>query len=357
MANGDLTRLWVYRGLIDDALVAFFGTAAQRFEVELSDHSRQALKHLREYTLRPGKRIRGSLAALSYDTAAGRSQAVQGLQLGVVLELLQSYLLIIDDVMDQSSLRRGKPTVHKLYESSTGEFGGAHEAEMLAINIGCLAQHLANLQLAEIDVPAEQFRQTTELLHRNIGVTGLGQLDDLHQRPGREISEAEVLEKYRHKSSYYTFVNPLQVGLALAGKADEASLKAAEAFGVPAGVAFQLHDDYLGIFGDEAKLGKQTLDDLREGKFTLLVQYALQQADDLAREELLGMLGNPAASLEDLHRMQAILAATGAQKYCLQQMKMHAEIAKKALQTAPVGDENLSQILADLVDYAVTRES
>ena len=351
-----LASLRAYRPLIDAEMKRFMAEAPGLFGVELSDHSRQALQHLADYSTRAGKRIRGSLAALAYDTAAGTEHAEQAIQLGVVLELMQNYLLIVDDVMDKSTLRRGQPTLHELYRDLTADFGGEHEANMLAVNIGVLAQHLANLLLSTIDVPKDRLDAAFRVLHTNIAATGFGQIDDLYQQLGREVTAEDIARKYRLKSSYYTFVNPLQLGFVLAGQAAEMRLQACVAFGEPAGIAFQLHDDYLGIFGDSGKIGKPSLDDIREGKYTLLMHYALEHASAADRKQLAAILGKPEADEADLQTAQAILEATGAKAYCQAQARAQVERAKTVLETDELGDEQFRGTLAALVDFSVSRE-
>jgi geranylgeranyl diphosphate synthase type I len=351
-----LDSLRAYRPLIDAEMSRFMTSAPELFGVELSEHSRQALQHLVEYSTRAGKRIRGSLAALTYDTAAGTMHAEQAIRLGVVLELMQNYLLIVDDVMDKSTLRRSQPTVHELYRELTTDFGGEHEANMLAVNIGVLAQHLANMLLSAIDVPRERLNEAFRVLHTNIAATGFGQLDDLYQQPGRDVSAEDIARKYRLKSSYYTFINPLQLGLVLAGAADERKLQACVAFGEPAGIAFQLHDDYLGIFGEHSKTGKPSLDDIREGKYTLLMHYALEHAAKPGQKLLRSILGNQAAKIADLQTVQEILETSGAKAYCRAQAQAQVDRAKDALNDEALGDEPFRETLAALVDFSVSRE-
>jgi geranylgeranyl diphosphate synthase type I len=350
-----LDRLRAYGPLIDAEMARFMDGAPTLFGVELSDHSRQALAHLAEYSTRAGKRIRGSLAALAYDTAASTSRAKQAIQLGVVLELMQNYLLIVDDVMDRSTHRRSQPTVHELYRELTADFGGEHEANMLAVNIGVLAQHLANLLLSMIDVPAQR-RDAFRVLHTNIAATGFGQLDDLYQQLGRPVSAEDIARKYRLKSSYYTFINPLQLGFVLAGAASPEKLQASVDFGEPAGIAFQLHDDYLGVFGESSKLGKPSLDDVREGKYTLLMHYALEHAVASERKQLEAILGKGDADEADLQTVQAILESSGAKAYSQAQARAQVARAKAALQSGVLGSPEFRDTLAALVDYSVSRE-
>lgn len=351
-----LEALRAYRPLIDAEMARFMSSAPELFGVELSEHSRQALQHLTDYSTRAGKRIRGSLAALAYDSASGTDHAEQAIQLGVVLELMQNYLLIVDDVMDKSTLRRSEPTVHELYRELTADFGGEHEANMVAVNIGVLAQHLANLLLSTIDVPKDRIDVAFRVLHTNIAATGFGQLDDLYQQLGRPVSADDIARKYRLKSSYYTFVNPLQLGFVLAGTATDTKLAACASFGEPAGIAFQLHDDYLGIFGEGSKLGKPSLDDIREGKYTLLMHYALEHAFVDDKKKLESVLGKADANEHDLKAVRKILESTGAKAYCEAQAQAQVDRAKETLNSDELGDERFRETLAALVDFSVSRE-
>lgn len=351
-----LENLNAYRPLIDAEMTRFMDSAPKMFGVELSDHSRQALQHLADYSTRAGKRIRGSLGALAYDAAAGTEHAEPAIQLGVVLELMQNYLLIVDDVMDKSTQRRSQPTIHELYRDLTADFGGEHEANMLAVNIGVLAQHLANLLLSTIDVPNDRLNEAFRVLHTNIAATGFGQLDDLYQQLGRPVSAEDIARKYRLKSSYYTFVNPLQLGFVLAGVTEPVRLEACVSFGEPAGIAFQLHDDYLGIYGESSKLGKPSLDDIREGKYTLLMHYALEHAESADRKKLELRLGKVDADETDLEMVRHILESSGAKAYCQAQARAQAERAQTVLQTDELGDQTFRATLSALVDFSVSRE-
>ncbi|MGH7241528.1 MAG: polyprenyl synthetase family protein, partial [Candidatus Saccharimonadales bacterium] len=230
MSSG-LEVLGGYKTEIQDATAALFADAPKLLDVELSDDGAEALDRLEAYAQRPGKCLRGSVAALTYDMAAGTEHAPEGVQLGAVLELMQSYLLIIDDVMDRSPLRRGAPSLHMLYQEAGSD---EHEAGMLAISVGLIAQHLGSLSLQQLAVPAEARLQVMGLMHRNMAITGFGQFDDVAHVNLSRPAKVDIVDTYRKKTSYYTFVNPLQLGFALAGKADAATLRDCEAYGLPA---------------------------------------------------------------------------------------------------------------------------
>jgi geranylgeranyl diphosphate synthase type I len=146
----------------------------------------------------------------------------------------------------------------------------------------------------------------------------------------------------------------LQLGFALAGKVDPTLLAACEAFGVPAGIAFQLHDDHLGIFGDIAT-GKSNHDDLREGKFTLMVAHASAQADGGQKKKLQALLGNAEATEDDLKAFRDILLATGADEYCQQQALVYADHARRQLADGAIGSPAMTEVLDGLLGYIVTR--
>ena len=355
MSETNLETLHGYSAPITETLESVLTGLRQEFPTDLSALGEWALQELTDYVQRPSKRLRGSLAAYTYDAMCGNdSISKQGLQLGAALELMQNYLLIVDDVMDQSPLRRGQPTVQVLYKSAHPD-ASEHEADMAAVNVGLLAQHVASIVLSRIDESSDRVKTVAETVHRNIAITGLGQIDDLYQQIGRKVERTDIERKHILKSAYYTFINPIQAGLALAGVED--SHNDAVRYGVPAGTAFQVHDDYLGIFGDGAETGKMNLDDIREGKYTFMVQYALENAEtsDIAR--LTQILGNPKASVADLVIIRDIFRKTGAVKANEEVERRSMEAANSAVTNSTLWPEDYKRSLIALVKYSVERTS
>ncbi len=346
-----------YRKKIDDEIAGFFESLPSRIDFDLSADSKRAVELLKEYSLRPGKRIRGSLAAFAYDYVKKTSFGVAGLKLGVALELVQNYLLIIDDVMDKSETRRGEPTIHLLYTKEPAVWASDdHTTTMLAINVGLIAQHLASIIVSELPEEGAILNQISRVMHKNILGTGFGQLDDLSQQIGQKVTEEDIVRKYLLKSSYYTYINPLQTGLILGGVADQVVLDEVREFGSAAGIAFQLFDDYLGIYGDDQKTGKSNLDDIKEGKYTLQVQYALAHASEQDVKTLHEILGNDSATSSQGNEVRAILTHCGAQKYLLERTQSYAEQAKKQLETSIIWDSEAQDMLKKLVDFTVSRD-
>ncbi len=350
------TSIQEYKPQIDTALNDFFVELPSLLHQDLSQQSLDAIGKLKEYTLRPGKRIRGSLASFAYDYVTGKQYGEEGLQLAVALELVQSYLLIIDDVMDRSDLRRGLPTVHQLYMSDQQKSQvDVHLANMLAVNIGLIAQHLVNIIVARIAEQPERIQQVVLTLHKNIAATGLGQIDDASQIIGNSFTEEDILRKYRMKSSYYTFVNPLQLGVILGGGDTAENMQEIESFGVDAGIAFQLKDDLLGVFGVSKDTGKSSTDDLEEGKYTLLVQYALDHANADDVVYLKDTIGTPGVSNATAQKIQAIFERCGAKEYIEKTIDIYADRAVQQVVNSKFWNDNAKDALLAIVNYSIMR--
>ncbi len=345
----------MYREDLERALEQAFDEFRTVLPEVISPQADWALATMREYSLRPGKRVRGSLAvvtALHTGSGVNKDQAVR---IGCVVELLHDYLLIVDDVMDKSALRRGKPTVHLLYQKQYGAQVSEFEAEMVAINVGLLVQHMASWLLAGVEADAAAHAQLGKIVHSNIAVTGLGQIDDTFQQIGRMNTDtSDILRKYQQKSGYYTFINPLQCGLALSGKYDPAAQQAAERYGLSAGVAFQLNDDYEGLFGKSGETGKENLDDIRDGKFTLLIQQGLSSASEDDKTTLVHLIGKADATTADLETVRAILKRSGAAGYVRNEARGYAAQAKQAAREGEaVWGKDFALLLEQLADTVI----
>lgn len=328
------------------------------FAATLPEHSELAawaLEQGKQYTLRPSKRVRGGLAAAAYDQATGQRYSAAGLQLGAAIEIVQNYLLIVDDVIDRSVSRRGAPTIHKLYQQYSGS--DEREADMMGILVGELQGQLVNHAITTIEeVSADDKLRIMQMLARDLTITDLAQMDDVWQQFGvHAVIEADLLRKYEQKSSYYSFVNPLTCGLVLAGKNLDQVRSDAEAFGLPAGIAFQLRDDYLGVFGDTSQTGKPNLDDLREGKNTLMVHLAASRGSDNQKKLLAKLLGDEAATEADLIEFQQILMDTKADVDALKRAEQYMNAAASAARDASSWSSEFGEMLAGLVEFSVRR--
>ncbi|MFZ0215187.1 MAG: polyprenyl synthetase family protein [Candidatus Dormiibacterota bacterium] len=204
-----------------------------------------------------GKRIRPWLACWGY-RAADRALDESILRAASALELVHTFALIQDDVMDDSATRRGRPAAHTVLGLPT------------ALLLSDLALIWGDQLLCEAGFTPERLADGLRVLNALRTEVTVGQYLDVEGRP----DEARALEVNRLKTASYTVLRPIQLGLALGG-ARRTTIDAVPAYAEPAGIAFQLRDDVLGAFGDEATTGKPAGDDLRNEKPTWLWARAL----------------------------------------------------------------------------------
>jgi geranylgeranyl diphosphate synthase type I len=245
-----------------------------------------AVTELERFVLRGGKRVRPSFAWWGWRGAGGDPDGADApavLRACAALELIQACALVHDDLMDASATRRGHPTVHVAFARHHQEQGWRGDSDRFGLAASVL---LGDLALAWADDMLRGAGLAVGALQRcapvweamRTEVLGGQYLDVLTEVRGDESPEA-ALRTARFKTAAYTVERPLHLGAALAG-APEELVAAYRAFGTDVGVAFQLRDDLLGVFGDPAVTGKPAGDDLREGKRTLLLSFALQAADE-----------------------------------------------------------------------------
>lgn len=254
-----------------------------------------------------GKRLRPAFCHWAFVGAGGTDLSVST-DAGASLELLHTFALVHDDVMDDSPMRRGMPSIHALFAERHGAEGWRGESrrfgESVAILLGDLAFVYADQLLA--GAPDDALRVFTEMrVEVNIGQY----LDMRAGADGRhERGRAQRISVF--KSGKYTVERPLHLGAALAGRLDELG-PGFTVYGLPLGEAFQLRDDLLGAFGEEALLGKPVGDDLREGKVTELVSAAREAASPAALA-VLDRIGADDMTDDEVRRAREVIIETGA---------------------------------------------
>jgi geranylgeranyl diphosphate synthase type I len=296
-----------------------------------------AVEELRSFLAAGGKRIRPLLCACGWHAAGGGPESPGLISAGAALEMFHAFALIHDDVMDRSETRRGKPTVHRCLATEFARTHSLAEAEQLgnggAILVGDLALTWSDELLHSTGLSPDRFAATLSLVDEMRTEVMYGQYLDLTGSARLEACTDMPLTVIKYKTAKYTIERPLQLGATLAG-ASQRLLDALSAFAIPLGEAFQLRDDVLGIFGDPGETGKSRLDDLREGKHTVLVALALAEADGQQEADLRATLGNQAISEADAARAREIMTATGAAAGIERMISERYEAAMDALTTA-----------------------
>jgi geranylgeranyl diphosphate synthase, type I len=253
---------------------------------------------LEEFVLGGGKRLRPAFAywgwrsVSSNPTDRAEDIGAQVLLLFSALELLHASALIHDDVIDCSATRRGRPTTHIRFAALHRDRGWRGPADQFGISaailLGDLALAWADDMVAGVDL-APDARNRVRRVWADIRTELLGgQYLDIVAEASAAESIASAMTVNTYKTASYTVSRPLQLGVAAA--ADRPDVHALfHEVGTDLGVAFQLRDDVLGVFGDPVVTGKPSGDDLRSGKRTVLLATAVELADksDAAAAKLL----------------------------------------------------------------------
>ncbi|MEU2713939.1 polyprenyl synthetase family protein [Streptomyces sp. NPDC007205] len=305
-----LTESATVTARVDRSLEVFL---QRRIADETDPAAHQLLVVLRDFILNGGKRVRPLFCYWGWRGAGGSADDPDLIAVAAALELFHAAALIHDDIIDDSDLRRGRPTVHlslgkwhaeQDWQGESQAFG--HHGALLAGD-ACLVWSEEMFNDSPLVVRGERARR----LFARLRTSALyGEFLDLvgEARGGRL---ADALKIVRHKTASYTIRYPLQIGGALAG-ADEALLAAYDTFGLLLGEAFQLRDDVIGLFGAPELTGKEPLDDARKGKPTALIAVARKMADPVQHARLDLLYGSERLGLDDLAELRDVVRATGA---------------------------------------------
>jgi geranylgeranyl diphosphate synthase type I len=349
--------LAVVHGRLAEHLDAFLVAKAAE-TAELDPVLREVTDEIQSLVSAGGKRLRPAFVYWGHRaTGAPHDDAV--LQPAAAVELLHTFALLHDDVMDRSASRRGRPSAHAALADAHARQRRLGDAEWFGCSAAILAGDLTYVWADELfdgtalppDAVARARAVFTDLRREVIA----GQYLDLVLAADDAAAEEGARRVALLKSARYTVTRPLLLGAALAPAADGARVAPAlQAFGDAVGLAFQMRDDVLGLFGDPAETGKSTLDDLREGKRTLLVLRALRLADDTQRAQLRACLGDPELDHAGADAARALVAATGALASIEALIAAHHAVALRAIVDLPAPAR---AALTELADLAICRRA
>lgn len=328
----------------------------EKLDGQKDPFNRRIVEDIYRFARAGGKRIRPSLVVAGYLGADGK-EVEKVVKASISYELLHVYLLIHDDIMDHDELRRGQPTVWKSIMDRYVSSGlSRHEAESLAIIAGDLAETYASEALLSAGFDAETTVEALKQLHEITERTGYGQTLDisLEMLPVSKVREEDVLRVHELKTAKYTIEGPIHMGAILAN-ADEDVFRVYSEYALPVGIAFQLQDDIMGVFGDEKKTGKPVGSDIREGKRTLLIVKAYENATPKQRKLIEAILGRQSATAEEIETIKEIIVETGSLDYSKEMMNHLVSEGKAAIENAPIR-EDIKEFLIDIADYVVKRE-
>lgn len=294
---------------------------------------------MRDYPDRGGKHIRGLLVL--FTAQAFHADAEHALPLAAGVELFQNWVLIHDDIEDDSEERRGSPALHRLHGMP------------LALNAGD-ALHVYMWQAVFMG-PAQARDEFVHMIHR----TAEGQHMDLSwvEHARWDIAEQDYLHMVQLKTAYYTVISPLRLGMLAAGyQPDPRCIE----LGLALGAAFQIRDDVLNLVAEGDAYGKELAGDLWEGKRTLMLLHWLEHASSEQREFFLQAMNKPRSQKDpaEIARIHQWLVESGAVDYAMEVANREAERGLALLQAvlADAPNQEMAQHILHLLQSLATRQ-
>lgn len=302
-------------------------------------------EYFAEHTVR-GKFLRAYFVDLFYRLFGGKTNG-ETIVTAAAFETFESAVLMHDDVIDRSETRRGFP-------SAFVALGGGHVGRSRAICLGD-AGLFTSIALFDRDgIPESVRRFATAIFLRTVS----GEIEDVDLAERNEIADNEVIDAYIEKTATYTVLGPSVCGALLAGVPENKAKTLLTDFSHDAGVAFQIKDDFLGIYGNRAVLGKQD-SDVDEGKKSLLFTHFVRTASDEQKREFFSIYGKGFGDEKKNERVQKLFEITGSRAYAEKVMNEKFENSERELEK--IFDEfhptdELKEEVCGLLRFLRTRE-
>lgn len=332
--------------LVDDHVARWKATGG-------SEDEHDVLGQYRRVVLSGGKRLRPAFMMWAFEGAGGRPEDPMVMDAALAVELLHTFALIHDDVMDRADTRRSIETIHVAYARRHRTLGlrgdDGHYGDSVAILMGDLAfAHAA--QLVSVLPPEASglfFTMCADLM--------VGQYLDIDSAArGVVVDRPSASRITELKTARYTVVNPLLLGATLAGRSKEL-VEPLTGYGTPVGHAFQLRDDILGAFGDPAVTGKPVGDDLAGGKVTRLLELGIERTSGADRDLLL-RLGSAGMADDDPEHAAEVLERCGARLEVEDTIDRLVDEALSAVAVAPLASDAID-LLSDAAVLIAHRDS
>ena len=297
---------------------------------------------IREFSLRKGKRIRPLLLILSYMGYCDKRKRISSslYNASTCIEMLHNFMLIHDDIIDRSDLRRGKPTLHKLLGKTVKTADPKKLGYDLGIIAGDIVYALAIDAFLSIKETPKRKERALQYFIQTAAFTAMGEFIDTVYGVEKlsKIKEKDVFLNYTLKTARYTFDCPLVVGALLAG-ARKKDITLLSKLGILIGQAFQIQDDIIGVFGSQKNIGKSILSDLAESKKTLLVCHAYKKLRGQKRKLFMRFFNKPKKTYKDLIAIRKIFIDARSLEYSLAQIKSRFETTLNILEELKMNDK------------------
>lgn len=356
MSSQTKSELQEVRDCVEIELAQFMRDQSS-YLAQISPELEPVFQALSSFLLDSGKRLRPLFAYAGIISAGGDLNPATTKAISS-LELLQACALIHDDLMDGSDTRRGKPSIHRHFESIhvQEELEGFAPAYGLAsaVLLGDLALVWSNQLLNTSGITTQELQRVLPVFDEMRVELMAGQFLDIHEQTQKNTDLARSMKIARYKSGKYTIERPLHMGATLSGNSTPEIILALSEYGLPLGEAFQFRDDLLGVFGDPAVTGKPAGDDLREGKRTALIAMTDARCSDAMREESRKYFGKVNLDDKGVAILQEMIESTGAKAELEKMIENLTQRAVRAIDN-PAIDDTARDTLTKLALIATKR--
>lgn len=294
---------------------------------------------------RGGKRLRAYLVKLGYEICTNEYDSRIVLP-SISYELFHTGVLIHDDIIDQGQIRRNMPTMHVA-------FGNNHLAMSKAICVGDIGILFSIDMISQSDFSDNIIKKAINHQNKVFEVTILGELKDIELSEKSMYTFDDIIEMYKLKTSWYSIIGPMQLG-AILGDATQEILDQIERIGLAMGIAFQIKDDILGIFGAEDTIGKSNLSDMQEGKKTVLTKHFIDNATDKNKELFNKIYGNLNSGTSELQELRRLFISSNTYEYSTKLCEKYIDDSKKILSLMNI-DAKYKEIITNFLDYLQNR--
>lgn len=345
-----------FKANFDPKLEAYFDAKIKEIREEDALVA-EALEHVKVMTLSGGKRLRPAFMLAGYEAALGTDRE-RLINTAIASELIHMFLLIHDDIIDRDALRHGVPTLHERYADwgrrKLALTDSTHFGNSIALIVGDMLFSLGNDIIFHSGFPVERVFEALSKTQKIVSHTSVGEAKDIYLEYRKQATSEEVLKMYEQKTARYTFEGPLHLGAILAGGSPEL-LASLTQYALPLGIAFQIQDDILGVFGDEGRIGKPVGSDIQEGKMTILVTKAYERGGNYKKELATLLSRGEALTADDIERFRGIMNESGTLSEVKTLAHTSIETAKQALVAATL-PETTRAFLLGVADYMLERE-
>ncbi len=346
-----------YKNRLQPFLKNYFEGKLEKAE-SIDPLAEESVKFIRDFTLAGGKRIRPAVMYYAY-LACGGEDEERIVKASMAIEMIHSFLLIHDDIIDKDNTRHGVKTLNAEYREIAEKFFPNTDAQHFGNSMAMIAGDLAGSMASEIiftaDYEPEVIIKVLHKLQDIVYVTIPGEMIDVILEARGSATEDEIMRMYEGKTSRYTFEGPSHLG-ALLAKSNENVLKSFTDYSMPLGAAFQIRDDVLGVFGDQKKLGKPVGSDIIEGKQTMLVIKVREFGTTAQKRRMEELLGKEDITEKEINEFRQIVTDSGSLDYTNNLSKSLVNDSLRALNEIEMQNKDSKIFFEGIAHFIVNRQ-